>query len=430
MAAIRKALTGSVAYYEGDYESITSNKITPVKCVISSVSSEGAIAGGIGIVEDITDRREAEKELCRGKETVEALLNASTDTAFLTDTDGWILAANQTMALRFNLEIQDLVGKNCFDLIDPETAQFRREKFHEVIREKKAARFQDRRSDLYFDQHFYPVFDPNGELVKIAIFPRDITEQKKSEQVFLQSERFKAVASLAAGVAHNFNNLLQVVIAGSGLCLQEIKRGNVDNLPVILMRIINGCKFGVETVKRLQGFAGISTQKDHPVEILDVSEIITQAVEITKPFWKNAPEKEGIQIDLRLHLQEGCFIYGKKHELFEVLVNLIKNAVEAMPNGGNLDITCDLETKNVCIKVRDSGMGVDPENLGKLFTPFFTTKLASGSGLGLATTRKIIGDHNGHIFVTSESGRGALFTIILPKSEATKPTLKEGPVSR
>jgi signal transduction histidine kinase len=190
------------------------------------------------------------------------------------------------------------------------------------------------------------------------------------------------------------------------------------------MRIINGCKFGAETVKRLQGFAGVSPQKDHPVEILDLSEIITQAVEITKPFWKNAPEKEGIQVDLRLHLREGCFILGKKHELFEVLVNLIKNAVEAMPNGGNLDITCDLETKNICIKVRDSGMGVSPENLGKLFTPFFTTKLASGSGLGLATTRKIISDHNGHIFVTSESGLGALFTIILPTSKTIKPSEK------
>ncbi len=414
LAAVRLALSGSTGFYEGEYSAVTGNKVTPIKCVISPVIVEGHVASGIGIMEDITERKEAEKQLLKSKEMVEAILNASADVAFLADIDGRILFSNETMAARFSSTVEEMCQTNCFDLIDPETADIRRERFAQVIREQKSIRFEDKRSDFYIDHNFYPVFDSNGKVVNIAVFSRDITEQKKSEQVFLQSERFKAVAGLAAGVAHNFNNLLQVVMAGSELVLHEIKRGNVQNVERVIKRMLTGCKFGAETVKRLQEFAGVSNPKDRPKEIMDVSDFIRQGVEITKPFWKNTPEREGIYINLNLDLKEGCFIVGKKHEMFEVVVNLIKNAVEAMPDGGDLDISCERIEKNVVIKIKDSGLGVSPENVSQLFTPFFTTKLASGAGLGLATTRKIINEHGGSIFVTSELGLGATFTINLP----------------
>lgn len=414
LGSIRKALSGAIGYYEGAYASVTAKKTTPVKCVMSPVLIDGVFQGGIGIVEDITERRKAEDELRKSKEMMEAILNASSDTAFLADTAGRILRTNKTMAASFNIPVDDLIGKNCFDLIDPESAQRRREKFGQVIAEKKAIRFEDTRAGKYFDQSLYPIFDTRSEVVQIAVFSRDITEKKKSEEAFLQSERFKAVAGLAAGVAHNFNNLLQVVMAGSELALQETRKGNLQNIEVVMRRIINGCKFGAETVKRLQEFAGISSQRDRPVEILDVSEIIKQAVEITKPFWKNNPEREGIYINMVLNLKNGCFLMGKKHEMFEVLVNLIKNSVEAMPDGGDLYIACEPKDSEIIVKIKDTGIGIGSENMGKLFTPFFTTKMTSGAGLGLATTRKIINDHEGHIFAASDVGKGALFTMVLP----------------
>ena len=412
--SIRQALSGSIGYYEGAYASVTAEKITPVKCVLSPVLIDGVFHGGIGIVEDITERRKSENELRKSKEMMEAILNASSDTAFLVDTEGRILRANKTMAASFNVQVDDLIGKNCFDVIDAKSAQRRRAKFGEVISEKKAIRFEDTRAGKYFDQSFYPIFDSSDEVVQIAVFSRDITEQKKSQEAFLQSERFKAVAGLAAGVAHNFNNLLQVVMAGSELALQETRKGNLQNIEVVMRRIINGCKFGAETVKRLQEFAGTSSQRDRPVEILDVSEIIKQAVEITKPFWKNNPERDGIYINMLLNLKNGCFLAGKKHEMFEVLVNLIKNSVEAMPDGGDLHIACERQHREIMVKIKDTGIGICSENMGKLFTPFFTTKMNSGAGLGLATTRKIINDHGGHIFAASDVGKGALFTMVLP----------------
>lgn len=104
--------------------------------------------------------------------------------------------------------------------------------------------------------------------------------------------------------------------------------------------------------------------------------------------------------------------------MFEVVVSLIKNPVEAMADGGDLDISCGRIEKNVVIKIKDSGLGVNPENVSQLFTPFFTTKLVSGAGLWLATTRKIINEHGGSIFVTSESGLSATFTINLPFNQS------------
>jgi signal transduction histidine kinase len=108
------------------------------------------------------------------------------------------------------------------------------------------------------------------------------------------------------------------------------------------------------------------------------------------------------------------FLAGKKHEMFEVLVNLIKNSVEAMPDGGELHIACERQHREIMVKIKDTGIGICSENMGKLFTPFFTTKMNSGAGLGLATTRKIINDHGGHIFAASDVGKGALFTMVLP----------------
>ena len=132
-------------------------------------------------------------------------------------------------------------------------------------------------------------------------------------------------------------------------------------------------------------------------------------------MWKAVPEKEGIKIDLILDLQDRCLVSGKANELFEVLLNLVKNAAQAMPKGGKIQIKTSIDGNEVVLKVSDTGVGIKRENLKRIFEPFWSTNdMAVGRGLGLAVSHGIIGRHGGTIGVESEEGLGSTLTVRLP----------------
>lgn len=140
---------------------------------------------------------------------------------------------------------------------------------------------------------------------------------------------------------------------------------------------------------------------------------------MTKPLWKTHPEKKGIVVDLKTSLADGCLIQGRKNEIFEVVVNLIKNATESLLNGGDIRIETRVEADWAIMGVRDTGVGINEKDVDRLFTPFVTTKAEFGRGLGLAITRKIVDEHGGRISVKSTEGQGALFTVSLPRARVT-----------
>ena len=189
-------------------------------------------------------------------------------------------------------------------------------------------------------------------------------------------------------------------------------------------------QFGAETVRRLQSFAGI---RDHSQVsergVFDLSGIVRQAVEMSKTWWKTIPEKQGRKVSLDIHLQDGCLVQCEKNELFEVVVNLIKNATEALTQDGTIDVETQVEGDRVILKVRDTGVGVSEQDLKRLFNPFFTTKADAGAGLGLASSRKIIEVCGGNILAGSAEGKGTTFTIVLPlvKEEPQPPRTEKTP---
>jgi two-component system, cell cycle sensor histidine kinase and response regulator CckA len=219
-------------------------------------------------------------------------------------------------------------------------------------------------------------------------------------------------------VAHNFNNLLQIVISNLELAIMNLEMGNYIGIEVALQNVLESSRFGAETVRRLQSFAGI---RDHsrPSEkgSFDLSGIVGQALEMSKTWWKAIPEKQGINISLDMELQDGCLVECEKSELFEVVVNLVRNAAEALPQGGAIYVKTHVEGDSVVFKIRDTGIGISEQNLKRLFNPFFTTKAKAGSGLGLASSRKIIHDCGGNILVESSEGEGTTFTILLPLAQ-------------
>ncbi|MBI5570203.1 MAG: response regulator [Desulfomonile tiedjei] len=367
------------------------------------------------LLDEIAERQRAEMNLQKSKETVEAILNATNDCAFLLEIDGAFVTLNPTTAETLDAPIENLLGKSYFDLIPPAIAQFRKAKFNEVASSGKGVRFEDRGMDKIFDHSYHPVFDSDGSVERVAVFCRDITEQKKSQEQSVQKQRLAALGEMAGGVAHNFNNLLQIVIGAAGLAESDLDVGDFEEVRKTLIQIAESAQLGSETVKQLQDFARVRTEDPTVAgKIFDLSATVSRAIEVSKPFWKSGPEKRGVAIEMTSRLAEGCFVKGHENELFEVIVNLVKNATEALPKGGKVACKTFVERESTVLQVCDTGTGMPKDNLTKVFEPFWTTKGVQGTGMGLSTSFGIVGRHGGLISVQSWEGKGTIFTVKLP----------------
>jgi len=236
-----------------------------------------------------------------------------------------------------------------------------------------------------------------------------ITEQERIREQFSQMEKLSALGELASGVAHDFNNTLSGILGRAQLLQrtddpEKMRRG--------LEIIIKTAEDGAKTVKRIQDFA--RQRRDHNFELVSIDQILMDASEITRPRWKNCAEASNIHITLQLHIESNAMVMGDDSELREVLVNMVLNAIDAMPEGGKLSLTTRVAGDSVIIKVVDTGVGMYPEVRSKIFDPFFTTKGKAGLGLGLAVSFGIIRRHGGNIEVESHYGRGTEFCITLP----------------
>jgi signal transduction histidine kinase/CheY-like chemotaxis protein len=236
-----------------------------------------------------------------------------------------------------------------------------------------------------------------------------IAEQERIREQFSQMEKLSALGELASGVAHDFNNTLAGIL-GRAQLLQ--RTNNPEKIKRGLDIIIKTAEDGAKTVKRIQDFA--RQRRDHDFELVSVDQILMDASEITRPRWKNCAEASNIHITVNLQIGSNAMVMGDDSELREVLVNMVFNAIDAMPEGGTLTLSTSTVDQSVVIKVIDTGVGMYPEVRSRIFDPFFTTKGKAGLGLGLAVSFGIIRRHGGNIEVDSHYGNGTEFRITLP----------------
>jgi signal transduction histidine kinase/ActR/RegA family two-component response regulator len=257
----------------------------------------------------------------------------------------------------------------------------------------------------------------------VAELSRYITEQEHILEKFAQIEKLSALGELASGVAHDFNNTLAGILGRAQLLhahsgdAKEIERG--------LDIIIKTARDGAHTVKRIQDFA--RQRRDQDFEPIAVDQLLSDVSEITRPRWKNRAEAADVCIELDLRVTTTAMVMGDASELREVLVNIVFNAIDAMPNGGRITLSATETDGQVEIRVTDSGKGMTEDVRSRIFDPFFTTKGKAGMGLGLAVSYAIICRHEGSLEVESELGHGASFAIKLAvarQSEAAQPDAK------
>jgi PAS domain S-box-containing protein len=257
-----------------------------------------------------------------------------------------------------------------------------------------------------------------GRTTGVLGITRDITEQKEERERAARADKLRALGQLASGVAHDFNNSLAAILGRAQLLRRQVNDpALVRNLDIIQ----TAAEDAAATVRRIQTFARKSAVKEF--DLVDVAGLLNDAVEITRTRWQNEARVRGLEYEVKLNTQPGQHTYGSASELREVFVNLIVNAVDAMPKGGKLLITCDRVNDRLQLHFSDSGMGMPEDVQQKIFEPFFSTKGAHGTGLGLSVSYSIIERHAGSISVVSSPGKGTNFTIDLPAAVAESSTV-------
>ena len=235
---------------------------------------------------------------------------------------------------------------------------------------------------------------------------------KLAQEYMVQSEKLKALGEMAGGVAHDFNNILAVVLGRTQLALEDVKDEKLKkDLQIIEQTAIDA----VTTVRRLQDFARVRVERNF--EVLDLKEVIESALQMAESRLVKLKEREGINIDVESKLRELAPVEGDVAELREGLLNIIFNAMDAMPKGGKITIEAKQTNKWATVSISDTGIGMPKEIMDRIFEPFFTTRMHKGTGLGLSVTYGIIQRHRGEISVESTVGVGSTFYIKLPVCE-------------
>ena len=253
---------------------------------------------------------------------------------------------------------------------------------------------------IEFESRGVPVKRENGEIEHIVIISRDISERKKAEEILLQSEKLSIVGELAAGVAHEIRNPLTTI---KGF-IQLFKRENgADEINDLLLSELAR----IETITSEM----LSLGKPQAVQLhrTNLRELVENTLELLSP----QAHMENIQFNLCVE-DSSFFITGEKNQLKQVFLNILKNAIEAMPEGGNIHINLQKRDESECVlSVQDEGCGIPEELLPRLGEPFYSLK-EKGTGLGLMICNKIIKQHHGSITYQSKAQKGTLVEITLP----------------
>jgi PAS domain S-box-containing protein len=407
---------GEETFKQAGGESVIVNVLkTPLRDVA------GQIVGVQGISWDITERKRAEEAQRRLATAVEQAAEA----IVITDVQATILYVNPAFEKITGYSRHEAVGQNPrllksgrYDL------RFYTEMWNTLVKgEGWHGHFINKRKDgtLYEeDASITPVRDDAGQIVNYVAVKRDVTREVQLEGQLRQAQKLEAVGQLAGGVAHDFNNMLAVIRGYAELLLMDEKPLDAGARECV-KHVIAAAERAANLIRQLLIFSRKQALQSQPVALNDLIGNLTRML------------KRVVREDILLECRYAArlpFIQADPGMLEQVLLNLVVNARDAMPKGGQLLITtegtnlaeADAQTNRearagefVCVTVSDTGTGIAPEHLQRIFEPFFTTKeVGQGTGLGLATVYGIVKQHQGWIEVSSRLGEGTTFKIFLP----------------
>lgn len=351
--------------------------------------------------------------VARGKREWEQTFDSISDAIFISNTDHILIRANKAFVGFFGKHPREIIGRKCYELIWANKQPCIQCPL-DIMRLQPelppaTTSLECVMQGVVSQLTAYPMIDPRGRTSAIVHVVKDLTEQKRMQDLIIRAEKLRAVGEMASGIAHDFNNVLASIIGWNEIML-------LSDLPAQLKEcasaIHQAAVDGTETVKRIQEYTRI--RKDTEFETVSIKEIVQGAIELSRPRWKDWAEKAGITINLIAEFAEIPPARGNASDLREVFLNIVLNAIDAMPEGGEIRIRTGEIGGNVFASIEDSGLGMPEDVQRRVFDPFFTTKGSGGSGLGLSVAYGIVSRHGGELTVKSTPGGGSIFTVWLP----------------
>ncbi|MFL6284336.1 MAG: GAF domain-containing protein [Pyrinomonadaceae bacterium] len=382
------------------------------------VMDEAGQTGTVCTVRDLSELRQIEAVARERQSLLEHVLESARENICAVDPEGRIMWINSAGAEMCGYPKESLIGEHFTMLVERGERGMAEERFQRTLAgEPQTVELRLLTCDgetRYVVSDATPLVN-EGRTTGVLSITRDVTELRRQREHAAQADKLRALGQLASGVAHDFNNALAAILGRAQLLRRSTECG--DDFAHGLDIILTAAEDAAATVRRIRSFAHQSPAEMHAG--LDVRELLRDAVEITRTRWENDARARGLDYEVAVECECGGELrtQGNASELREVFVNLIVNAIDAMPTGGRLGIRCRRGGGRVQMLFTDTGAGMTEEVRARIFEPFFTTKGVHGTGLGLFVSYGIVERHAGHISASSEPGRGTTFTIDLPHVE-------------
>jgi PAS domain S-box-containing protein len=413
----------------------------PVEISLSPVNTDNGMVV-LSAIRDISDRKRIEEELRVAHEELAAskdrelleyqnrlslIIDSSQDAIIGKDLNGTITHWNKGAEHIYGHTAEEVIGKSISILapkdrpdeipgILEKVRHGERVEYFETVRVRKDGQH------LSVSISVSPIRDALGEIVGASAIARDVTSQKRAEDLLRQAQKMEAVGRLAGGVAHDFNNILGIVTACCELLRSRVELHGVSQY---LDNIQEASKRGASLTRQLLAFS----RRQHTLQprLLDLNDSLKEIVKLLRPLMG-----DDVQVTVR-NGTDPAVVECDPSQLDQIVLNIAVNARDAMPKGGKLILETSVQEfdaalaerhppmkagRYVLLAISDNGFGMDPITLSKIFDPFFTTKaVGKGTGLGLATVYGIVKQSGGHIWVYSEPNRGTTFKVYLPAAD-------------
>lgn len=381
----------------------------PAEAAISQVSVEGKKYFTV-ILRDIRERKRLEEAQAH----LASIVASSEDAIIGESLDGVVLSWNRAAEEMSGFSAQEVIGRPLGDFLPKEDAEKERNFLAIVARGDSIQQYETVRvrkdgQPLYVSLTISPIRNEQGGVIGASRIVRDITEKKQLQEQLRRTERIAELGTLASGMAHEIGTPMNVILGRAEYLMERVREAPIrKGLQVIVSQ--------VERITRVMNQL-LAFARRRPVERrrLDLQQTIKDNLDIFQE------RLAGNRIKVETAFANSCPpVYADADQMSQVIINLVMNAIHAMPDGGCLQITLTPADGVVKLIVADSGHGIPPDVKAKIFDPFFTTKeFGKGTGLGLTVVKGIIEEHGGSIAVESEPGKGTVFTLSLPAFAAS-----------